>query len=152
MERFSIGCADAMLAELAKKFQNGIIAIYTGSQPVSAEKAENGTLKCLITNNGGTFVPGQPGNGLNFGTPANGEMDKASGERWIGNAISATSGDLGWFRFYANDYITGESYTALRFDGKVGTTSSDAVELLVEQTTLNGSDAFEVLSFKIRFV
>ena len=149
MERFSIGCANAMLSKLAEEFQNGIIALYSGSQPVSAEKAENGTLRCLITNNAGTFIPGQPANGLNFGTPVNGEMEKAAGERWIGNVVS--TGEIKWFRFYANDYTTGESSTAIRFDGLVGINDSDATELLVEQTTINSADAFEVLSFKIKF-
>lgn len=149
MERFSIGVANDMLAKLTEVFQNGILALYSGSQPVSAEAAENGTLRCLITNNGGTFIPGEPGNGLNFGPPVNGEIEKAAGERWIGNVISG--GTIGWFRFYANDYVIGESMTAKRFDGAVSTQSTSVNELFVEQTSLNGGDAFEVQSFKIKF-
>ena len=51
-------------------------------------------------------------------------MAKPSDVVWSGVGLAA--GTAGWFRCYANDYVTGLSTTALRFDGTVGTSASTA--------------------------
>ena len=102
-------------------FRNGVLRIYSGSQPASADAAETGTLLLEVTVSGGAFSGGSPTNGLNFNgeAAASGLMTKESGETWQGTG--AANGTAGWFRFYANAYTTGASTTARRFDGVCAT-------------------------------
>ena len=82
-------------------FRNGTIKIFTGPQPTSADDAETGTMLCNITLASGTFTPGSPTNGINFGEPNNGVLPKEDGEIWSGE--NAATGTAGWFRVYNND-------------------------------------------------
>jgi hypothetical protein len=99
-------------------FANGIIDIYSGSQPATADAAETGTKLARITLASGAFTPGVGTNGLNFDTAADGSIAIDSGEVWSGVGLAA--GTAGWFRFYANDVVSGASTVAVRFDGVCG--------------------------------
>lgn len=99
-------------------FRNCVIEFYTGAQPASANDAETGQKLLRLTSAGGAFTPGEAGNGLNFGTPSGGEVAKASAETWVGAGLA--TGTAGWFRCYSNLYATGQSETAIRFDGAIG--------------------------------
>lgn len=147
MERLSTGYANEQLGHFKNAFQNGVLAIYSGYQPASADAAETGTLLCLITKDGQPFTGGSPENGLNFGTPANGVVDKVAEEVWSGTVLN--TGVAGWFRFYANDYTTGESSTAKRFDGAISPSSS--AELQMANTTLTKDDVAVINSFPVSY-
>lgn len=101
---------------------DGVLEIYSGSQPASADDAETGTKLVRITIGSGAFTPGSATNGLEFDPVINGVISKASDEIWSG--VGLVAGTAGWFRFYSNDYDSGADETAVRFDGSVGTSGA----------------------------
>lgn len=103
-------------------FRNGVIRLYTGTQPADADQAETGTLLCEITQGAGAFTPGSPGNGINFGQVVAGTIGKATGEVWSG--VNVATGTAGWARFYANDRTLGASTTTPRLDCSVATSGA----------------------------
>lgn len=109
-------------------FRNGIMRIFDGSQPTTADDVETGTLLVEISIGSGTFVSGSPEYGLNFGETAVGAiLGKVVGDVWSGQA--GATGTAGWFRFYPNDrdnHIGADSggETKIRFDGAVATSGS----------------------------
>ena len=121
--RLSTGLRNGMLGTSAVKtlMQNGVIDVYSGVQPTTADDAENGTKLLRITVASGAFTAGTAANGLNFGTAADGAIAKTS-DVWSGVAIA--TGTAAWFRFYANDMTTGATTTAARFDGSVSTSGA----------------------------
>lgn len=136
MEKLSTGHVQAQLAAQRTDYANGVLAIYSGSQPTDADAAETGTLLCLITVGSGAFTPGVATNGLNFDAPVAGVLPKAAAETWsgVGLAAAGTGTVAGWFRFYDNNQTTGASTTALRFDGAISTAST--AELQMSVTTI----------------
>lgn len=136
-ERISLGDAHVSLAALRTAYENGVLAIFGGApQPASADAAETGTLLCLITVGSGAFTPESPTNGLNFDAPVDGVLSKAAAETWsgVGLAAAGTGAIATWFRFYDNNYTTGASTTARRFDGAISTSAS--AELQMSTTTI----------------
>jgi hypothetical protein len=122
--RLSTGLRDKLLgaASFQTIMQNGVIRIFPGVQPSSADDAEGATHLIEITVSSGTFTPGTATNGLNFGAPSSGACAKAASEVWSGAAVA--SGTAGWFRFYANDRNTGADAGHARFDGSVSTSGA----------------------------
>lgn len=106
--------------------RDGIIKIYSGSQPEDADTAVSGTLLLALTVSSGAFVAGAFDNGLEFeDDPLSGEIEKNS-DVWSG--VGLADGTAGWFRFSANPTDNGTSSTTLpRIDGSVGTSGSDLV-------------------------
>lgn len=123
-EKRSVAYRNAILAAIKTAFTDGVIYLYTGGQPASADAAETGTLLAIITNAGGAFTSGVATNGLEFDTPANGSMGIKAGETWKTNACLA-QGNIGWGRFYANTVVQGVNAAAVRFDFSVGTSGAD---------------------------
>ena len=147
-ERFSTGHANMICNAVKTAYTNGVIGIFGGaSQPADANSAETGTLLCLITLGSGAFTAGQAANGINFNSPANGVMSKASGETWSGNGLAAAgAGTVAtYFRHYANDYVTGASTTAVRYDGAIST--AETAELRMSNTTIVGGAPVTINSF-----
>ena len=147
-ERFSTGHANAVCTAVKTAYTNGVIGIFGGaSQPADANSAETGTLLCLITLGSGAFTAGQATNGINFGDPVDGVLSKASGETWSGNGLAAagTGTVATWFRHYANDYVTGASTTAVRYDGAISTAST--AELQMSNTTIVDGAPVTINSF-----
>ncbi len=103
--------------------RDGVIEVYTGTQPATADLAETGTKLLRITVSSGAFTPGSPTNGLNLATAASGSTSKESGETWSG--VGLADGTAGWFRYYSNAYVTGASSTSERFDGVCGVGSGE---------------------------
>ena len=121
---------------------NGIIRIYSGTQPASADDAETGTLLLEITVASGAFVAGSPDNGLSFRQILSGVMSKDDGEVFSG--VGQANGTAGWGRYYSNAYVTGASTNAIRFDGSVGTSGAQFILsstniVLGATTTLDGA-------------
>ena len=99
--------------------RDGVIRIFSGSQPTSADSGETGTHLLEITLASGAFTPGAAANGLNFGDSDLGVVGKAAGEVWSGAGL--VNGTAGWFRYYSNARTTGASTSAVRFDGACAT-------------------------------
>lgn len=105
-------------------FRDGVLRIYSGSQPTNADAAATGTMLLEITESAGAFVAGAFDNGLEFGDAASGAISKASAETWQDAGIA--SGTAGWWRFCANPTDAGAASTTLpRIDGNVGTSGAD---------------------------
>lgn len=110
--------------------RNSVMVAFTGPRPASADGVETGTLLATYTKDQGAFTAGVSQNGLNLGadvagTALNRAIDPETGvaEVWQGQAVAA--GTVGYCRWYANDFVTGASSTAIRMDGIVNTSGAD---------------------------
>ncbi len=124
--RASTGLKNAMLGEVGLKaaLADGVIRVYSGAQPAAADNAVTGTLLMEITVDAGAFSHGSATNGLEWDTPANGQISKPSGDTWKGLGIAA--GVAGWARYCANPLDDGTASTSLaRVDMSVGKGSGD---------------------------
>lgn len=114
---------------LREIMQNSILCLFDTVRPATADLAEPGTLLAKITKNGGAFVAGTSTNGLNIaeftGITIARAIDPVTGvaEVWKGAGIqTGTARTAVW---YANEYVTGASSTALRMYGAVNTSGAD---------------------------
>lgn len=105
-------------------FDKGVIYIYSGPQPLSADNAVSGTLLGIVTKDGAAFAFGSPDNGLSFDAPAGGVVAKAAADNWKFTGLAA--GTAGWFRLMGNASDNLGNSTALpRLDGSIGTSGAD---------------------------
>ena len=103
-------------------FANGVIEIYSGSQPATADAAVTGTLLGTVTLASGAFTPGSSTNGLTFAAASGGAVAKSG--TWSFNGVAA--GTAGWFRFKGNATDAGAISAVLpRMDGSVGVSGAD---------------------------
>ena len=133
--RYSTGLLNKLLGDsavtagsngLAGILKDGIIEIYSGSQPATADSAVTGTLLATVTQNAGAFSAGSPTNGLEFAAPVGNVLSKSSSETWQYTGVAA--GTAGYFRFKGNAVDAGGSSTLLpRIDGSIGTVSGDMI-------------------------
>jgi hypothetical protein len=106
-------------------FKDGVIDVYTGIQPTTANDAIGTVTKLLsFSVDHLTFAHGSPANGLRFGTATTGVLTKADDD-W--QALGLADGTAAWFRFKANvaDADTGSNTTNARIDGTVRTSGGD---------------------------
>jgi hypothetical protein len=124
--RLSTGLRNALVGTgggLATVFANGIIEIYSGAQPASADAAPTGTLLGTVTTNAGAFTPGVATNGLTWAAAANGTVTK-SASNWQFNGVAA--GTAGWFRLKGNALDNNTLSTTLpRLDGSIANSGGD---------------------------
>jgi len=132
-ERLSTGFVNAInqTGSVKAVMVNGVIHIYSGAQPASADDIETGTLLLIVTLDSGNFTPGSPTNGLNMDISTDGVLAKDTSETWSGNGLPAAGSGVssGWFRWYSNSATTGASTTAVRMDGAIGTSSSYELQM-----------------------
>jgi hypothetical protein len=127
-------------------FLNGVLKIYSGTQPANADAAYGSTLLCTISTASGTFTAGAPDAGLRFGTAASGAISKASSV-WSG--VVATTGTAGWFRLMGNvSDASGLDSTYLypRIDGSIGTSGAD---LNMGSTSLTAAATLTIDTFTV---
>lgn len=125
--RLSTGLRNGMLGSVAftEAFAAGVIEIYSGPQPQTADSAVTGTLLGLVTKDAGAFVPGSPTNGLTWAAPAGGTVSKST-DNW--KFVGLAAGTAGWFRLKGNAVDAGLASTVLpRMDGSVGSAGTDLV-------------------------
>lgn len=105
-------------------FEGGVMYIYSGPQPATADSPVTGTLLGIVTKDGGAFAFGSPENGLSFDAPANGTVSKKAADVW--KMVGIALGTAGWFRLMGNapDNL-GASATLPRLDGSIGTAGAD---------------------------
>lgn len=118
-----VACAKG--GSLKDIMKDGVIKVYSGAQPTSADDAISGTLLITFTVSSGAFVEGAFGNGLEFeNSPTDGIIEKSASEVWSGVAVA--TGTAGWFRFVGNAADAGALSTTLpRIDGSVGVSGAD---------------------------
>ena len=99
-------------------FRGSRIAVFSGTQPASADDTKNGTLLYTITKDGLGV------DGLTWGESSNGVVSKTVGEIWRGTAVA--NGNAGWFRCYeyGDDPLLASS-TRARFDGSISTSGGE---------------------------
>lgn len=96
--------------------RNGVIRIFPGTQPSSADATEGTSHLVEISLNSGTFAVGGV-NGINCNDASGGTLSKAADEVWSGVGVSDNT--AGWFRWYDKTRTTGASTSAVRLDGSV---------------------------------
>lgn len=105
-------------------FEKGVIHIYSGPQPITADAPVAGTLLGVVTGDAGPFAFGSPTNGLQFDAAAVGSVSKSAAQEWKFRGLA--SGTAGWFRLMGNTSdALGLSTTSPRLDGSVGTSGAD---------------------------
>jgi hypothetical protein len=130
---------------LKEIFMDGVIRIYSGSAPSTADASVTGTLLVEISVSSGTFAHGTAANGLEFGAAASGVIAKASGETWSGSA--AASGTAGYFRLLGNPADSGALDTALpRIQGSIGTSGAD---LNMTSTSITSGATYTIDTFQL---
>jgi hypothetical protein len=141
----TIAIAAAHGGSLKDALRNGIIKIYSGSQPANADTAASGTHLATITVGSGAFTAGSETNGLEFGTASSGEIEMSSSETWSG--VGLNDGTAGWFRFYGNATDAGGAGTTLpRIDGSIGTSGAD---LNMSSISITTGATYTIDSFKL---
>lgn len=110
--------AIAVGSSLKAALDNGLIKIYSGAVPASADAALGGaTLLCTISA-GGTGTP------LTFAATApGGVLSKAAAENWTGNNVAG--GTPTFFRYALAADDGSASATAMRIQGTAGALGSD---------------------------
>jgi hypothetical protein len=138
--RLSTGMRTAMMNGTAFKtlMDGGVLDIFTGSQPASADYVETGTKLARISTSAGTDSTC----GLVFGTAATGVLPKSASD-WKG--VVSAAGVAGWFRFYGTGGTSGTSATEIRFDGNIGVSGAD----LEMRTTLDLNATVTVETFSV---
>lgn len=118
-------------------FKNGVIKIYSGTQPASADDAPTGTLLCTISVNGTS-------QGISFADAVNGVLSKNPSEVWSGVAIA--TGTAGWFRLETYGDSGSTSTTEERIDGTIATSGA---ELNMANTYIQTGAVQTISSFDI---
>jgi hypothetical protein len=129
-------------------FKRGVLRIYTGTQPTTADLAATGTLLLTITSASGAFVGGAVANGLEFGVAASGAVSKLSTQTWSGVAVA--TGTAGWFRLYGNAADEAStpaiSTTLPRLDGAIATSGG---QLNLSSTTITTGATTTIDTFTV---
>lgn len=129
----STGLRNAILGDSSLKdaLDGGLIKIYAGAAPASADDAVGGaTLLCTIS-------LASAGTGINFDTAAvAGVLSKAPAETWSG--ANAASGAAAWYRHVAAGDDGTLSTSQARIQGTVGVAGADlnlsSVDLVIAAT------------------
>jgi len=124
--RFSTGLRNDMLGDLGLKtsLNNGVLKLYAGVQPASADIAAVGALLLEVTLNGLPFNPGSPTNGLVLDDPVLGTVSKVGPDLWTGVGIA--NGTAGWARYCGNNADPGtESAVLPRIDMSIAKSGAD---------------------------
>ena len=128
-------------------FKDGVLKIYSGSQPSSPDNIYNGALLVSITLASGAFASGAVANGLEFGSPASAAIAKRSGDVWSG--VVGSTGIAAWFRLYANGTDAGGNDSGFiypRIDGTIGVSGA---QLNMSSTSLVAGTTITIDSFEI---
>jgi hypothetical protein len=123
--RFSTGLKNAVLGTSGLKgsLDAGVINIYSGAQPSSADTGASGVLLGTVTIDAGATFPADY---ISFDAPVDGVLAKAALENWKFNGV--TNGTAGWFRYIADPASDDGSSTSTvhpRLDGSIARSGGD---------------------------
>lgn len=141
----AVSVASATGGSFSDILRNGVIRIFPGTQPASADNTEGVSHLVEISKGSATFVPGGT-NGINLNGAASGVISKSATEIWSGVAVATNT--AGWFRYYDKDRVTGASTTARRFDGSV---AQSAAQLNMSNTSVVSGSTSTIDSLAITF-
>ena len=128
-------------------FDDGVIYIYSGAQPLTADAAVSGTLLGIVTKDSGAFAFGAATNGLVFDAPADGVISKAAADTW--SFVGLAVGTAGWFRLMGNATDSLALSTTLpRLDGSVGVSGTD-LRLSNIAITIGAPNTIDTFTFTI---
>lgn len=131
---------------LKEIFMDGVLRIYTGSAPSTADAAVTGTLICEISVSSGTFAHGAFAYGLEFGSASSGVIAKSASETWSGLGTGG-GGTAGYFRLCGNPTDAGSLSTTLpRIQGTIGTSGAD---LNMTSTTITSGATYTIDTFQL---
>lgn len=135
----STGFKSALLGpkSFAQIFAGGELRVFAGTRPATANRAQGANLLGTVRRIDASDT------GLRF-VLADTYAIKTPGDRW--QFICATPGNAGWWRLVAADDTGGDSNTAARIDGDVGTPGAPS-DLTLAQTTFALHDALAIDSF-----
>lgn len=125
--KVSTGLRNKLLdtGSLATLMAGGLIKIYSGSPPASADDAASGSLLCTISLN-------STGTGVNMAsTASSGVLAKSTSETWSG--VVALSGAATYYRHVAASDTGASSTAQARLQGEIATAGA---ELNLSSTTL----------------
>jgi len=125
--KVSTGLRNKLLdtGSLATLMAGGLIKIYSGTPPASADDAASGSLLCTISLN-------STGTGVNMASTATGGvLAKSTSETWSG--VVALSGAATYYRHVAASDTGASSTTQARLQGEIATAGA---ELNLSSTTL----------------
>lgn len=128
-------------------FEKGVIHIYSGPQPVTADAPVSGTLLGVVSEDAAPFAFGSVTNGLEFGPADGGTVAKNPAQEWKFKGVA--NGTAGYFRLMGNaSDALGASTSAPRLDGNIGTSGAD-LNLSNIAVTLNTPATIDVFAFTI---
>lgn len=144
--RMSTGLCHAVITDygVGRLMYGGHIAIYSGSQPSSADLLPTGTLLAVITQDGepAPAMLGDAG-GLHLQVGGLGEIVHEGD--WV--MTCTASGTPGWWRFQGAEVTPGgETVSNYRIDGTVGESIHEIPATLTSGATL------PIASFSLRFL
>ena len=94
--RLSTGLRNALLGSNSFKtiMQNGVIRVFSGVQPTSADDAEAATVLLEVTVSSGTFTPGTATSGINFAAPRRWRPDQVRRRGLVRGGLDLRHGRL----------------------------------------------------------
>lgn len=144
--RMSTGLCHAVITDygVGRMMYGGHIAVYSGSQPTSADLPAPGMLMARITQNGAP-PPTQIGDAGGLHLQVGGVGEIVNEGDWVMTCVAG--GTPGWWRFHAAEIDPGdESEAAYRIDGTVGESIHEI------PATLTSGETLPVASFSLRFL
>lgn len=111
MMALSQALAQRQTQSLADAFRGGFIRVFGGAQRAAPDQAETGTLLGVVSTNG------VDGAGLHL-TATGATLTKTDAE-WVFQALA--NGTATWFSLVTANDTGGNSLSALRIDGSIGT-------------------------------
>lgn len=139
--KLSTGLRDHLLAtgDFQSGVDGGVIYIYSGTEPATADAALSGnTLLCVISNNA-------TGSGITMAaTPASGVLGKNAAEVWRGLIVA--SGTPTFYRFAGLTDSGLLSTTEKRMQGSIGTVNAD---LIFSNTNFVSGNYRQIDSFNV---
>jgi hypothetical protein len=116
-------------------YAGGVILIYSGTKPASADNAVAGTLLGRVTLAGGSWSAGDLTNGLRFDTTStDGSINKPTGDVWQFTGLA--NGTATWGRLVGNATDSGAYSASLpRIDFSIAAFGADATLADVSVTT-----------------
>lgn len=145
MLQVSTGFKAALLAGWPSIFNRGVIALYAGARPLTADGAANSAPLGVVTQGGYHWAVGDDANGLWYASEGP-YIVKPVGAQWA--AYIVNSGTASWFRVYGPSADIGDvSYSAPRVDGDIGTDVASGAELILPSTALLAGDYVPIQSF-----
>jgi hypothetical protein len=150
--RLSSGLRNGLLnaTGFTEAFNNGVLYVYSGPQPLTADAAVSGTLLGIVTQDAGAFAFGTATNGLQFETPSNGILVKKITQNWKFNGLA--DGVAGWFRLMGNPVDNLAISTTLpRLDGSCGTQGAGDMVMANIQIANGAPNTVDVFTFELKY-